>query len=198
MKVSQTRAVLVLISVYLALLGLMRIVGDSYCTLWLPLLRVELNWLLPTDALMNVGIAMRHGERVYVAQIALEKMPGGKLGNGESAIATVSSLTGNVVQPPIIVLSLVLSSARLKMKRKCLGVLVSLAVIATLFSIDLPWVLVGAVDELLRDNANVETAISSNLTRYASALDRGGRLALAVLGAWALIELLARGNDQPA
>ena len=27
-----------------------------------------------------------------------------------------------------------------------------------LFSIDLPWVLVDAVDELLRDNANLETA----------------------------------------
>lgn len=59
MNVSHTRAVLVLISVYLALLGLMRIVGDSYCALRLPLLRAELNWLLPNDALMDGG-AIQH------------------------------------------------------------------------------------------------------------------------------------------
>ena len=192
---SYPRAALALMVVYLALLGLMRIVGDAYCALWLPLLRVELNWLLPNDALMDVGMATRHGERVYVAQIALEKMPSGTLRNGQSRIAMVSCLSGNAVQPPIIVLSLVLSNIRLKMRQRGLAGLLALAVIAMLFAIDLPLVLAGAVDDLMRENALLERGGASHLTRYGSALDRGGRLALAVLGAYALIGCVARRRD---
>ena len=192
---SYPRAILALMVVYLALLGLMRLVGDSYCALWLPLLRVELNWLLPNDALMEVGMAMRHGERVYVAQIALEKMPSATLRNGQSGVATVSCLSGNAVQPPIIVLSLVLSNVRLKMRQRCLAGLLALAVIAMLFAIDLPLVLAGAVDDLWRENTLLERGVTSNLTRYGSALDRGGRLALAVLGAGTLTGCMARRSD---
>ena len=192
---SYPRAALALMVVYLALLGLMRIVGDAYCALWLPLLRVELNWLLPNDALIDVGMATRHGERVYVAQIALENVPGGTLRNGQSRIAMVSCLSGNAVQPPIIVLSLVLSNIKLTMRQRCLAGLLALAVIARLFAIDLPLVMAGAVDDLMRENTLLERGVASNLTRYGSALDRGGRLALAVLGACTLIGCVARWSD---
>ena len=61
MNTSHPRPFFVPIVVYLSLLGVMLLIGDSYCVLWLPLLRVELTWLLPKDALMDVGIAMRAG-----------------------------------------------------------------------------------------------------------------------------------------
>ena len=192
MNAAHPRPLLTLMVVYLTLLGIMRLVGDSYCGWWLPLLRVELTWLLPKDALVDVGIAMRAGEQVYVAHIALDKMPAGALEIGTSAVATVSALSGNVVQSLLIVLTLVLSKARLTLEQRSLAVLGVLVVVTVLFCIDVPLVLIGAVDELLRAQEVAAQSSASDFARYGSVLDRGGRLALAALGAWALTESVAR------
>ena len=53
----------------------------------------------------------------------------------------------------------------------------------------------ACADDLMRENTPLERGVASNLTRYGSALDRGGRLALAVLGACTLIGCVARWSD---
>ena len=192
MNLAQAPTCLVMVLVYLMLLGILRIVGDTYCLLWLPLLRAELTWLLPVDALTDISVTMRAGEQVYLAQIALEKMPTGALGDNISAIGTVSVLSGNVVQSLLIVLTLVLATNKLNARQKCLALPGAIVVVMLLFSIDLPWLIRGAVEDLWCDQKMAGCLGTSNLVRYGHALDRGGRLALAVLGAWVLIESVAR------
>lgn len=78
-------------------------------------------------------------------------MPASLLAGDISAVATVSALTGNVVQSLLIVFTLVLSEARLTIKQRCPAVLGAFVLVTVLFCIDLPLVLIGAVDELLRE-----------------------------------------------
>lgn len=191
MNASQARSLLVLLVVYLTLLAMMKIAGDCYGALWLPLLRSELSWLLPAGTLIDVSIAMRAGEQVYLAQVALESVPVGSSGSGVSGIVTVSALSGNVVQPLVIVLTLVLSNAKLNTRQKCLALCGATVVLVLLVSVDVPLVMRGAMNELLCDHEATDCLGASLLARYGSALDRGGRLALAVLAGWALIESVA-------
>ena len=192
MNLTQAPKCLVIVVVYLMLLGIFRIVGDTYCLLWLPLLRAELTWLLPVDALTDISVTMRAGEQVYLAQIALDKLPTSAFGNNISVIATVSALSGNVVQSLLIVLTLVLATNKLDVRRKCRALPGTIVIVVLLFSLDLPWVMRGAVEDLWCAQKMAGCLPTSNLSRYGFALDRGGRLALAVLGAWALIESMAR------
>ena len=192
MNLVQAPKFVVIVVVYLMLLGSMRIVGDAYCLLWLPLLRAELTWLLPVDALMDIGLTMRAGEQVYFAQIALQKTPTSALADNVPVIATVSSLSGTVVQSLLIVLTLVLATNKLNARQKCRALPATIVTLMLLFSLDLPWVMRGAVEDFLCDQKMAACLASSNLARYGHALDRGGRLALAILGAWALIESVAR------
>ena len=193
-----SRAMFVLILTYLALLGFARMVGDSYCALWLPILRVELKCLLPVDTLLDVGITNRNGELVYAARVSVEKKQSAPAGKDSVAtIATVSTLTGNALQPPIVVLSLILARVNLNLRRRCLAAAIALPVIAVLFSLDVPFVLAGAVVELLHSGAEVGDGGASLLTHYANALDHGGRFALAMVAAAAITEPLARwGSDR--
>ena len=193
---SLRRALFTLIVVYLALLGLARSVGESYYSIWLPLLRVELKCLLPVDSLLNVGVTTRDGELVYAARIAVQNGPSATADhNVMSTVVIVSTLTGNALQPPIIMLSLILASVNLNIRKRCLAFLVALPVIAVLFSIDVPFLLAGAVDELLRTGADVHQGGVSNLTRYVDVLDHGGRFALAMIAAAVIVELVGRWGE---
>ena len=187
---------LVLPLAYLALLALVRVVGESYCSLWVPVLRVELKWLLPVDSLLNVEVTRRDGELVYAARIAVQNAPSATADkNFTSTVAMVSTLTGNALQPLIIMLSLILASVNLNVRRTCLAFLVALPMIAVLFSVDVPFLLAGAVDELLRTGADVHQGGVSNLARYVHVLDHGGRFALAMIGAAVIVELVGRWGD---
>ena len=193
---SLRRALFTLILVYLALLGLARSVGESYYSIWLPLLRVELKCLLPVDSLLNVGVTTRDGELVYAARIAVQNGPSATADhNVTSTVVIVSTLTGNALQPPIIMLSLILASVNVNVRKRCLAFLVALPVIAVLFSIDVPFLLAGAVDELLRTGADVHQGGVSNLTRYVDVLDHGGRFALAMIAAAVIVELVGRWGE---
>lgn len=193
---SLRRALFTLILVYLALLGLARSVGESYYSIWLPLLRVELKCLLPVDSLLNVGVITRDGELVYAARIAVQNGPSATADhNVTSTVVIVSTLTGNALQPPIIMLSLILASVNVNVRKRCLAFLVALPVIAVLFSIDVPFLLAGAVDELLRTGADVHQGGVSNLTRYVDVLDHGGRFALAMIAAAVIVELVGRWGE---
>lgn len=192
MNTWQPHTLLRLIVVYVTLLGIMRFVGDSYCRLWLPLLRAELSCLLPADALVDVSLAMRAGEQVYLAQIALNRAPVGSPDSGGSDIFAVSVLSGSVVQSLLIVLSVVLASVGRNARQRCLALFGVMMVVTMLVSIDVPLLMLGAMNDVLCEQQVPACLHTSVLARYGSALERGGRLAMAVLGACLLIETVAR------
>jgi hypothetical protein len=192
MNTWQPRTVLRLIVVYVTLLGIMRFVGDSYCRLWLPLLRAELSWLLPANALVDVSLAMRAGEQVYLAQIALNRALVGSPGSVGSDVFTVSVLSGSVVQSLLIVLSLVLANVGRNVWQCGLTLFGVMMVLTMLGSVDVPLVMLGTMNDLLCEQQVSACLHTSILASYGSALERGGRLAMAVLGACLLIEIVAR------
>ncbi len=187
MNLLQTRSFLLLIGVCLVLLGVMSMVGPGYCALWLPVLEAELRWLLPAGALMDLSIATRADEQVYLAHIALDTLPVGSRDGGVPGIVRVSTLTGNVVQPLLIVLTVVLARTGLHVRQRCLALLGAMLVITLLISVDVPLVMLGALQEFLCMQDVIGCSGSPMLSSYGRALDRGGRLALALLGAWAAI-----------
>lgn len=164
----------------------------------LPLLRWELSWLAPQYPLahldlVSTGLEMSVQAKVTTRDagiIADHYLPTG------SRLQS-STLVGHLWQPLILMLSLISTAALTQRNNLTVLVLLCPAATALLLMVDVPFVLIGALHNLLAPDAFSAWVLWMNF------LDGGGRLALAIAAALFILALCpprvrAKATSEPS
>ncbi len=103
-----------------------------------------------------------------------------------------STLLGHALQPVIVLYAVVLAWPVPRLWRRCLLLGVSLPFLMVMESIDVPLVLLGALEDLILYNLDPKAPDSSLLVNWMNIMNRGGRLALGLVGAGLAIGITDR------
>ncbi len=183
------------------------LVGLS-CVLWLvvallggrvlatglaPLLRWEITQLAPKYQVVDLRVVEDQGETAIMLRVktTTSRAHSGRVIPSGAAMSS-STLVGNLFQPLVVMLSLVSTAS--VWRRGQAPVLTVLAVPAafSLVMMDTPFVLVGALDDLVWASLTPSAASWSPWVIWMNVLNGGGRLALGI-GAGLIVIGLASG-----
>lgn len=157
--------------------------------------------LFPDFHVIHIGVADRRGELVYEVtlqphrafMVGLNVMSDPRYLEGS---ITASTPMSRWFQQAILALALVLAWPGLPWRRRALGLLAALLLIPLAVLADPPFVLAGALDDMLRATFAPETLGDSWLRQWMGFMDGGGRLALGA-GAGLVGVALAGGLGRP-
>ncbi len=94
-----------------------------------------------------------------------------------------STLLGHALQPMIVLYAVLLAWPVPRLRQRCLLLVVSLPCLVVLECLDVPLVLLGALEDLMLYNLDPEALADSLLVKWMDIMNSGGRLALALVGA---------------
>ena len=185
MKISPLfRTALELVGAFLALTLLALTLGHYYVELWLPLYRLAAGWLLPEYRVVELVLRQGANEMVLALSaetarnmvIGLKFLPAG-IG------MTSSTLAGHVLQHPVIIFSLLLAWPTVPWRGRWRLVLCGIPLLVVVALLDVPFVLAGALQDLVLGSIAPDQASSSILIGWMHFLNGGGRLVLSIMAA---------------
>lgn len=162
--------------------------GKTIATSLLPLCRWEIAQLAPQYEIADLGVARAGTEEVIKAGV---KTAYPRIFGDRSVPAGVpmesSTLLGNMLQPLVLMLSLISAAALLQGKHALALLILAAPSAAAVVMLDAPLVLVGALEDLVSSTMSPSGAIWSPWVIWMDFLNGGGRLALAICAALAVI-----------
>lgn len=185
-KPALLKCVVLFLLAYLVLLGLSLQFGQQYIELLLPLYRWEIAWLAPDYHLVSLAIADSHNESVIALNLDLVRytVVAGHALPPTSGISS-STLVGHALQHPLIMLSLLAAWPASSNFQRVKLFLIALPPLLLLEALDVPLVLLGSIEDLMI--ANIAPDTFSFLAAWMNFLNGGGRLALAIVAAFATV-----------
>ncbi len=173
-----------LLLAYALFFGLCLAFARYYATLWLPLYRAELAMLAPQYTVVDLRLQRPGGETLIALDIKTARainigtktVPAGVTMNS-------STLMGNVVQHPIIYFSILLAWPGFLTRERLFLLLTGLPLLVLVEALDLPFILLGALEDLMLYNLAPDQLPGSRLVTWMDFLNGGGRLALSAAAA---------------
>jgi hypothetical protein len=174
-------------------LGIAVSYGNRIATGFLPLLRWEITRLAPQYSVLDLRVARADGETAVIVGVSTAYS---RVGPGISVPSNVrmhsSTLLGHLFQPLVVLCALVSTAALLRRQHAASLVALAIPAAVVVVMLDVPFVLVGALDDLVLSSP-------SPWVTWMNVLNGGGRLALglgAALVAIALAPGLTASADQ--
>jgi hypothetical protein len=177
------RAPLVLLATY-ALLTLAAFwISEGYVTAWLPLLKLESQWLLPRGLLCeSVALVTRNTQRlVELHAITAVQLDHDVLPPGVGLKST--TLQAYVLSHPVIVYAILAAWPVADWRGRATLLMLGAPCVLVTTSLDIPFVLAGHARSLILEQFAPGRADSDPLVLYYSFMHGGGRLGLAISGA---------------
>ena len=168
---------------YLTFLSIALLSGDVYYKWWLPAFELEFQVLIPDFHVDSFELASRKGELSYVLSAkhrSLFRAHQPSQISSDSYAITCSTLAGHLLEPSIIVLSLISAFPGITLTRRLLALGVSLPLLALLHAVDIPIILAAAVEHSLHHQGIESTAFGKLLLLWAKLMEGGGRYALSI------------------
>lgn len=156
----------------------------------LPLLQREISWIAPQFTLTDLRLThtgLEESIQVLVNTKRFRVIRGGYLPAGIPLQS--STLAGNVLQPLILMLSLVSGAGLIYRRQFARMILISIPAAFALVMLDVPFVLVGALEDLVLSSANSLSPNASLWILWMNFLNGGGRWALGIAAALTVIAL---------
>jgi hypothetical protein len=185
MTSTTVRPVATLVLAYSALTYAAYLGGQSYLSVWLPLLGAAIDWLLPADLVRHSLGLVQHGAERQIFLSVVTTVPIRVAGKVAAVGTEIQSATLQAYALHHVAIVLAIAAAwpvrSLGMRLRILA----FAVLAILFStlLDIPFVLVGLLRELWLQTLEPSRVATDPLVVYYTFLHRGGRLGLAVVAA---------------
>jgi len=157
----------------------------------LPLMRWEISWLAPQYQFTELRVTRTGLEDVIQAQVTTSRLRilGGELMSAGIPLQS-STLVGHLLQPLVLMLSLVSSACLIRRERCVVLALLSFPAALVVVMMDVPVVLVGAIGEVVMFSAPPSLPVPSGWVVWMNFLNGGGRIALGI-GAALSVMLLA-------
>ncbi len=192
------RAALELAGAFLALTLLALAAGHHYAELWLPLYRGVAAWLLPEYRI--VDLVLRQGANETVLALTVETAGNMVVGlkflpAGTSMTST--TLAGYALQHPVLLFSLLLAWPTVAWRNRWQLILMGVPLLFALECLDTPFVLAGAVQDLVLGTLAPAEAASSWLIGWTHLVNGGGRLALSLAAAFIVVNFHAILASRP-
>lgn len=178
------RTALELVGAFLALTLLALAVGHYYVELWMPLYRAIAGWLLPEYRVVDLVLRQGANETVLALTaetaenmiIGLKYLPAG-------VGMTSTTLAGHALQYPVIIFSLLLAWPTVAWRDRWRLALYGIPLLVVVALLDMPFVLAGAIQDLMLGTLAPDQALSSMLIGWVHFLNGGGRLVLSITAA---------------
>jgi hypothetical protein len=174
-------------------LGIAVSCGNVIATGLLPLLRWEIAQLGPQYDVTDLSAARAGGETVVIVRVSTAYS---RVASGVSVPSNVrmhsATLLGHLFQPLVVLCSLVSTAALLRRHQAVLLLLLAMLAAVAVVMLDVPFVLVGALEDLAFSAGPPSNASWSPWVTWMNLLNGGGRLALGLGAALVVIGLGAR------
>jgi hypothetical protein len=185
MRHENLRVGLVLIGVYALLLLAAFRLGDLYVTAWLPLLKLEVQWLLPKglrcDSVVLVSQQAQRLIELHAVTTIRQAFANGVLPAGVALKA--STLQAYVLYHPVIIFATLAAWPAHGWRRRIALLLLGIPCVLITTSLDIPFVLGGLAQDLILGNFAPTDARNDPRALYYTFVHGGGRLGIAVAGA---------------
>lgn len=178
------RTALELAGAFLVLTLLALALGRDYVELWMPLYRQVASWLLPEYRIVDLILRPGANETVVAltAETAANMVIGLKfLPAGVSMSST--TLASHALQHPVLLFSLLLAWPAVAWRKRWQLVLMGVPLLFAVECLDTPFVLAGALQDLVLGTLAPAEAASSWLIRWMHFVNGGGRLVLSLAAA---------------
>ena len=197
MRYENLRVPLVFLGTYVLLTLAALWIGDGYVTAWLPLLKIETQWLLPHGVLCDsVSLVTRNAQRLVEAHAVTTTHLTFENGVLPSGVGLKSStLQAYVLSHPVIVYAILCAWPVGTWRARAKLLLFGVPCVLLTISLDIPFVLAGHARELILLQFAPDRADSDPLALYYSFMHGGGRTALAISGA--LLTALVATRTRP-
>lgn len=169
------------IPAYAVLLALSLKFGSDYVRLLLPLFRWEIGMLAPDFHILGMDLAKSRGEDVVALTLFTQDYLVGSRIIYPGTSISASTLAGQVLQHPILLLSLAFAWPSEKMAVRIVRLCCALPILLLIELIDIPFVLMGSVQDVIA--ADIGSGADTTLVGWMNFMNGGGRLALAIAGA---------------
>ena len=164
--------------------------GTRIASTLLPFLEWEISLIAPQYHLIKLDVKHQGGEAVFKAniitrhplQIAGQDIPSG-------LPMECSTLVGHLWQPLILLLSAVCTAGLLRRTHLPLTLLLTIIAAGALIMIDVPFVLVGALEDMTLSVTSPSTEWHSAWVMWMNFLNGGGRLALGFAAALSVLSV---------
>ena len=171
-----TYAVLTILSV---------VVGEIYVSAWLPILKVESQWLLlhgfVCDSLTLLTRNAEHVVQLHSVTTTAIAFESGVLPAGAATRAT--TLQSYVLSHPVLVYTVLAAWPVPTWRRRIELLMLGIPCVAITTSLDIPFVLTGLLRELVLSNLAPQRVARDALVLYFQFMHNGGRLGLAIVAA---------------
>lgn len=150
----------------------------------LPLLHWELTLIAPQYQLNELRVIHQGGESIIKADVTTRHslQIAGQLVPANTSMSS-STLAGHLLQPLILLLSAITTTCLLHRNKILMILFFTLSAGSLLILLDVPFILVGALDDLLISTISPAQSGHSFWIMWMNFLNAGGRLALAVAAA---------------
>lgn len=167
--------------------------GRTLATGLLPLLRWEIAQLAPKYEITDLGVARSGGETAIVlrAETAHSRSYGGRTLPARAALSS-STLLGHLLQPLVVMFSLISTAALLQPRYALRFFLLAVPAAVAVLMVDVPFVLVGALEDLVLANVASSQVSPSPWVIWMNFLNGGGRLAIGLGAALLVIGLVPK------
>lgn len=177
------RPILVGIAALLVLTSLAQMFTEPLGQLMQQPIAWAIHILFPDFDVIDMRIVDHHGEMVYEVTLQPHQMFMVGLNLVSDPLYLDSSITASTpmtrwFQQAILALLMVLAWPGLQLKRRAMALLLAVALIPLTVLADPPFVLAGALDDMLRATFAPDTLEDSWLRQWMRFMDGGGRLAL--------------------
>jgi hypothetical protein len=158
--------------------------GWNFAHALLPMFRTILDAVMTDFSLLSLEIGYQR-EYVFMAQLISEQIQvvGGRIMPAGITVDASTPMYGALVHP-IILAAAALAWPGLHWRARVARLLLSLPFLLLLEMVDIPLVLASAITDLLSFSTNPEADRASALVDWIRLMDGGGRLALAIAGAF--------------
>lgn len=157
--------------------------GRQYASIWLPLYREVLDWVLSDFKVLSLDIGFTN-ELVFKTQVIAERImvvEGKVLPSGFTVNASTPMYIA--VVHPVILTVVALLWPGLNWSGRIVRLLVSLPCLLLLEVLDVPLVLASSISDLLSYSINPAADQASRLVDWVHVMDGGGRFALSLAAA---------------
>jgi len=185
MRHGNLRAPLVFLGVYGLLTLAASTMGEAYVVAWLPLLKLESQWLLPHGLLADsMSIVIRQAQRL----VELHATTTTNLAFGKGVVPAAlglksSTLEAYVLFHPVLIYSTLAAWPIRSWRARIAVFLLGVPCVLVTTSLDIPFVLAGLLQDLILEHVAPERLGSDPLAIYYAFMHGGGRVGLAIVGA---------------
>ena len=164
--------------------------GTRIASALLPFLEWEISLIAPQYHLIELDVKHQRGEAVFKANV-ITRYPlqiGGQ-DIPEGIPMKCSTLVGHLWQPLILLLSAVSTAGLLRRTHLPLTLLLTIIAAGALIMMDVPFVLVGALEDMMLSVTSPSKEWHSAWVMWMNFLNGGGRLALAFAAALSVLSV---------